>query len=80
MCTLCCYTLYKNSINIHYTVVLTFYLYFQNQLQGFLLFLLKCECGRTINSLNDIEPPGWWPSEVSFVDDLLEKSTKKGVS
>ena len=59
---------------------MTFYLYFQNQLQGFLLFLLKCECGRTINSLNDIEPPGWWPSEVSFVDDLLEKSTKKGVS
>ena len=41
---------------------------------------MKCECGRTIESLNDIEPPVWWPSEIAFVDDLLQKNTKKGVS
>ena len=53
--------------------------FFQFELQGFLLFLLKCECGKTIHSLSDIEPPGWWPAEVAFVDDLLGRNTKKGV-
>jgi len=50
-----------------------------SELQRFLLFLLKCECGRTINSLSELDPPGWWPSEIAFEDDLLEKSTKKGM-
>lgn len=50
-----------------------------SELQRFLLFLLKCECGRTINSLSDLDPPPWWPSEVAFEDELLEKSSKKGM-
>ena len=63
-----------------FTQIDFFFLIFQYELQGFLLFLLKCECGRTIESLNDVEPPVWWPSEIAFVDDLLQKNTKKGVS
>ena len=63
-----------------FTQIDFFLLIFQYELQGFLLFLLKCECGRTIESLNDVEPPVWWPSEIAFVDDLLQKNTKKGVS
>ena len=62
-----------------FQIIVTLALFFQFELQGFLLFLLKCECGKTINSLSDIEPPGWWPAEVAFVDDLLGRNTKKGV-
>ena len=49
------------------------------ELQGFFLFLLKCECGRPIQGLTDIDQPSWWPSEVSFENDLLKKTSKKGV-
>ena len=54
-------------------------LIFQMELQGFFLFLLKCECGRPIQGLTDIDQPSWWPSEVIFEDDLLKKASKKGV-
>ena len=50
------------------------------ELQNFLLFLLKCEYGRPISSLNEIDQPPWWPAEVTFEEDLLQKTTKKGVS
>ena len=50
------------------------------ELQSFLLFLLKCEYGRPISSLNEIDQPPWWPAEVTFEEDLLQKTTKKGVS
>lgn len=49
------------------------------ELQGFFLFLLKCECGRPIQGLTDIDQPSWWPSEVIFEDDLLKKTSKKGM-
>lgn len=49
------------------------------ELQSFLLFLLKCECGRPISGLKDIDQPSWWPSEVAFEDDLLQKASKKGM-
>jgi len=49
------------------------------ELQGFFLFLLKCECGRPIQGLTDIDQPSWWPSEVSFENDLLKKTSKKGM-
>ena len=50
------------------------------ELQGFVLFLLKCECGRPIQGLADIDQPIWWPSDVAFEDDLLKKASKKGVT
>ena len=50
------------------------------ELQGFVLFLLKCECGRPIQGLADLDQPIWWPSDVAFEDDLLKKASKKGVT
>mgnify|MGYP001290246159 FL=1 len=60
-------------------ILIFFILIFQMELQGFFLFLLKCECGRPIQGLTDIDQPSWWPSEVIFEDDLLKKASKKGV-
>lgn len=60
-------------------ILIFFILIFQMELQGFFLFLLKCECGRPIQGLTDIDQPSWWPSEVVFEDDLLKKTSKKGV-
>ena len=60
-------------------ILISFVLIFQMELQGFFLFLLKCECGRPIQGLTDIDQPSWWPSEVIFEDDLLKKASKKGV-
>ena len=60
-------------------ILIFFILIFQMELQGFFLFLLKCECGRPIQGLTDIDQPSWWPSEVIFEDDLLKKTSKKGV-
>ena len=60
-------------------ILIFFILIFQMELQGFFLFLLKCECGRPIQGLTDIDQPSWWPSEVVFEDDLLKKASKKGV-
>lgn len=60
-------------------ILIFFVLIFQMELQGFFLFLLKCECGRPIQGLTDIDQPSWWPSEVIFEDDLLKKTSKKGV-
>ena len=60
-------------------ILIFFVLIFQMELQGFFLFLLKCECGRPIQGLTDIDQPSWWPSEVIFEDDLLKKASKKGV-
>ena len=60
-------------------ILISFVLIFQMELQGFFLFLLKCECGRPIQGLTDIDQPSWWPSEVIFEDDLLKKTSKKGV-
>ena len=61
-------------------ILIFFVLIFQMELQGFFLFLLKCECGRPIQGLTDIDQPSWWPSEVIFEDDLLKKTSKKGVN
>ncbi len=49
------------------------------ELQRFFHFLLKCECGRAINALSDIDSPSWWPNDIAFEDDLLQKTSKKGV-
>lgn len=49
------------------------------ELQYFLLFLLKCDCGRDVTALSDVDCPAWWPSEVPFDDDLLQKTSKKGL-
>jgi hypothetical protein len=70
------------SIVIITTILITSFAHiFQSELQHFLLFLLKCECGREITTLSDIDPPTWWPiDDVAFEDELLQKSAKKGVS
>ena len=49
------------------------------ELQRFILFLLKCEHCRPIKSLDDIEQPRWWPTEVAFKDNLFQKSYSEGV-
>ncbi len=53
---------------------------FQGELQRFMRFLLTCESGKEISSLNDIDVPPWWSSDAPFDDELLEKTSKKGVS
>ena len=42
------------------------------ELEEFFLYLLSCECGRPIQNLTDIDQPSWWPSEVTFKENLLE--------
>jgi hypothetical protein len=52
---------------------------FQLQLQNFLLFLLKCERGQEVGSLSGLKAPEWWPEDILFHDEILQKSSKKGV-
>ena len=54
---------------------------FQDELKRFLLFIRKCELNKSDmpNSLGETKPQ-WWPNDVIFEDDILLKTSNRGVS
>ena len=52
---------------------------FQRHLQHFLIFMLKCERGCNIVSLESTSKPTWWPSDIPYTDSILKFQSKKGV-
>jgi len=48
------------------------------ELQVFLRFVLKCEQNLAIVNLDQLEQPQWWPTDVDWSENFLQKKEQRG--